>query len=147
MRAVATALRRTAAGRQASGARAGRWRQEGAASGRRLRGRWAARMSADTSTPKRQEAGLDEFGSWLSDAVLRDAPAGAAFLCTDMRFRWVNPALALMYGKDESEFAGRPVAEVWPTVDAARAEAALRQVFGEDRPATDTFVAGTSAQT
>jgi PAS domain S-box-containing protein len=98
-----------------------------------------ARMSADTSAPKQREAGLDEFGSWLSDAVLRDAPVGTAFVCTDMRFVWVNPALAQMYGKDEPEFAGRPIAEVWPAVDAARAEAALQQVFGEDRPATETF--------
>ena len=47
-----------------------------------------------------------------------------------------------MYGKDEPEFADRPIAEVWPAVDAARAEAALQQVFGEDRPATETFAGG-----
>ena len=99
-------------------------------------------MSADTSVPKQREAGLDEFGSWLSAAVLRDASVGAAYLCTEMRFVWVNAALARMYGKDEPEFADRPIAEVWPAVDAARAEAALQQVFGEDRPATETFAGG-----
>jgi PAS domain S-box-containing protein len=103
-------------------------------------------MSAETSVPKQREAELDEFGSWLPDAVLRDAPAGAAFLGPDMRFVWVNPALARMYGKDEPEFAGLTVAEVWPAVDAARAEAALEQVFGEDRPATETFAGGTAAK-
>jgi len=85
---------------------------------------------------------LDEFESWLPDAVLRDAPAGVAFLGTDKRFVWVNPALARMYGRDESDFAGQPIAEMWPAVDAARAQAALQQVFGEDRPATETFAAG-----
>ena len=44
--------------------------------------------------PKQREAGLGEFESWLPDAVLRDAPAGMAFLGTDLRFVWVNPALA-----------------------------------------------------
>jgi PAS domain S-box-containing protein len=99
-------------------------------------------MSADTSVPEQREAGLDEFGSWLPDAVLRDASVGAAYLGTDMRFVWVNPTLARMYGKDVPEFAGRPIAEVWPAVDAARAEAALQQVFGEGRPATETFAGG-----
>jgi PAS domain S-box-containing protein len=88
---------------------------------------------------------LDEFESWLPDAVLRDAPAGVAFLGTDKRFVWVNPALARMYGRDESDFAGQPIAEMWPAVDAARAQAALQQVFGEDRPATETFAAGAAA--
>src|SRR5579875_1050944 len=92
-------------------------------------------MSADTSAPKRQEAaGLDGFESWLPDAMLRDAPAGVAFLGTDMRFIWVNPALARMHGRDEADFAGRTLAAVWSAADAAKAEAALRQVFGEDRP-------------
>ena len=58
-------------------------------------------MSADTSVPKHQEAvGLDDFESWLPDAMLRDAPAGVAFLGTDMRFGWVNAALARLYGHD-----------------------------------------------
>jgi PAS domain S-box-containing protein len=104
-------------------------------------------MSADTSVPKQREAGLGEFGSWLPDAVLRDAPAGVGFVGTDMRFVWVNPALARMYGKDEPEFAGQPVAAVWPPVHAARAEAALQRVFGEDRPATETFVGGAGDET
>jgi PAS domain S-box-containing protein len=97
-------------------------------------------MSADTSAPKRQEAaGLDGFESWLPDAMLRDAPAGVAFLGTDMRFVWVNPALARMHGRDEADFAGRTLAAVWSAADAAKAEAALRQVFGEDRPVSETL--------
>src|SRR5215469_908705 len=136
--------RRTVAERLAGGA-CGRWRQEGAAIGRRLHGMRGARVSADTSVPKQREAGLDEFESWLPDAVLRDAPAGVAFLGTDKRFVWVNPALARMYGRDESDFAGRPIAEMWPAADAARAQAALQQVLGEDRPATETYAAADAA--
>jgi len=102
-------------------------------------------MSADTSVPKQREAGLDDFGSWLPDAVLRDAPAGVAFLGTDMRFVWVNPALARMYNRDEADFAGQELAQVWPAVDAARAEAALQRVLGDGRPATETFAAGAAA--
>jgi len=115
------------------------WTQEGAASGRRLHGRvGCSPMSADTSVPKHQEAvELDDFESWLPDAMLRDAPAGVAFLGTDLRFGWVNPALARLFGHDQAEFPGRPMAEVWPAKDAAKAEAALRQVLAEDRPATE----------
>ena len=115
------------------------WTQEGAASGRRLHGRvGCSSMSADTSVPKHQEAvELDDFESWLPDAMLRDAPAGVAFLGTDMRFGWVNPALARLYGHDQAEFAGRPMAEVWPAKDSSKAEATLRQVLAEDRPATE----------
>ncbi len=96
-------------------------------------------MSADTSVPKQREAGLGEVESGLPDAVLRDAPAGMAFLDPSLRFVWVNPALARMYGRPAADFAGQPIAAVWPGVDAARAEAALQQVFAQGRPATETF--------
>jgi PAS domain S-box-containing protein len=99
-------------------------------------------LSADTSVPKQREAGLGEFESWLPDAVLRDAPAGMAFIDTDLRFVWVNPALARMYDRPVSDFVGQPIAAVWPAVDAARGEAALRQVLAQGRPATETFEAG-----
>jgi len=75
-------------------------------------------LSADTSVPKQGEAGLSEFESWLPDAILRDAPAGMAFLDPSMRFVWVNPALAGMYGRPVADFAGQPVSAVWPAVDA-----------------------------
>ena len=99
-------------------------------------------MSADTSVPKQREAGLGEFESWLPDAVLRDAPAGMAFLDTDLRFVWVNPALARMYDRPVSDFAGQPIAAVWPAVDAARGEAAVQQVLEQGRPAIETFEVG-----
>jgi PAS domain S-box-containing protein len=99
-------------------------------------------MSAGTSVPKQQEAGLDDFESWLPDAVLRDAPAGMAFLGTDMRFVWANPALARMYGRDAADFAAKPISAVWPDIAAAQAEASLRRVISEDRPVTEMFAAG-----
>jgi PAS domain S-box-containing protein len=103
-------------------------------------------MSADTSVPKQREAGLNDFGSWLPDAVLRDAPVGVGFLGTDMRFVWVNPALARMYGRDEGDFAGQPIAALWPAVDTARAEAALQRVLGDGRPVTETFATGAASE-
>ena len=99
-------------------------------------------MSADTSVPKQREAGLGEFESWLPDAVLRDAPAGMAVLDADLRFVWVNPALARIYDRPVSDFAGQPVAAVLPAVDAARAEVALHRVLAQGRPATETFETG-----
>jgi len=68
-----------------------------------------------------------------------------AFLDTRMRFVWVNRALAEMYDRQAADFAGRPVAEVWPEVVALRAESALRQVLTDGRPATETF-AGPSVE-
>lgn len=88
---------------------------------------------------------MGEFGPWLPDAVLRDAPAGLAFLDTSMRFVWVNPALAAMYDRQAADFAGKPMAAVWPEVVAARAEAALHQVLAEGHPATETFAGSASA--
>ena len=85
---------------------------------------------------------MTEFESWLPDAVLREASAGMAVLGPDMRFVWVNAALAEMFGRPAADFAGRPVAEVWPAVDAARAEVALQQVLTEGRPAMETFAPG-----
>jgi PAS domain S-box-containing protein len=102
-------------------------------------------LSADTSVPKQREAGLGDFESWLPDAVLRDASAGMAFLDTDLRFAWVNPALARMYERAPSDFSGKPVSAVWPAVEAARAEAALHQVLAQDAAATETFETGAAA--
>jgi PAS domain S-box-containing protein len=92
--------------------------------------------------PKQREAGLGEFESGLSNAMLRDASMGMAFVDTNLRFVWVNPAFAGMYHRAASDFAGQPIAAVWPAVDAVRAEAALHQVFTEGRPATETFETG-----
>jgi len=103
-------------------------------------------VSTDTSVPKQREGGLDASGSALPDAVLREAPAGVGFIGTDMRFAWANPALAQLFGLEETAFPGRAPGEVWPSVVAARAEAALRTVLADGQPATETFAAPGSAE-
>ena len=103
-------------------------------------------MSADTSVPKQREAGLNEFESWLPAAVMRDAPAGMAFFGPDQRFQWVNAALAGMYGLPAADFIGHSVSTVLPAVDAARAEAALKQVLAAGRAAMETFAPGAGSQ-
>jgi PAS domain S-box-containing protein len=65
-----------------------------------------------------------------------------AFIDASLRFVWVNPALARMYDRPMSDFAGQHLASVLPAVDAARGEAALQQVLAQDRPATETFETG-----
>jgi PAS domain S-box-containing protein len=99
-------------------------------------------MSADTSVPEQWEAGLGTSDAGLPDGVLRESPAGVAFFGTDLRFAWVNPALARLLERAEDAFVGRGLAEVWPHPDASRAEAVLRQVLAEDRPATERFAVG-----
>jgi PAS domain S-box-containing protein len=89
---------------------------------------------------------LGDFEAWLPDAVLRDASAGMAFLDLNLRFAWVNPALANLYARPAADFIGLSAAEVWPEVVAVRAEAAMRRVFAEGRPATETFGAAAFGQ-
>jgi len=96
-------------------------------------------LSADTSVPKQREAGLDEFESWLSAAVLRDSPTAMGVLDTDLRFLWVNSAFASMYRRPAGDFAGRTIAEAWPEAEAARAEATIDKVLAQGRPAMESF--------
>lgn len=103
-------------------------------------------MSADTSVPGQREAGLDRSESWLPGAVLRDLPAGMALFGTDLRFVWVNPALARMYGREPEAFPGQPVSAMWSSVDAARVETVLHQVISEGKPASETFPVGATDQ-
>ena len=84
---------------------------------------------------------MEEFESWLSAAVLRDTPAAMGVLDTDLRFVWVNSALAGLYGRPATDFAGRTIAEAWPEAEATRAEAAIGKVLAAGRPATDSFAA------
>src|SRR5262249_12901394 len=112
-------------------------------SARQHSAREAFEMSAETSVPEQWEAaGLGTSDSGLPDAVLRDSPAGVAFLGDDHRFAWVTPALAQMYGRPAGDFTGRTLAEALPPLDAGRAEAALRRVLGDGEPAVETFAAG-----
>jgi PAS domain S-box-containing protein len=101
-------------------------------------------MSADTSVPKQREAGLGASESGLPEAMLHEAPAGMAVLGADMRFAWGNAALARMCGLAGTDFAGHPIAEVWPSVDATRAEAVLQKVLSSGELAIETLAAASS---
>ncbi|MBY8877587.1 SpoIIE family protein phosphatase [Actinacidiphila acidipaludis] len=70
-------------------------------------------------------------GDWLWRALLDGTQAGVAVLDTELRYLYVNPALAAMNGVAPAEHIGRTIAEVVPAVDAR--EDVLRQVLADGR--------------
>ncbi|WP_329177189.1 SpoIIE family protein phosphatase [Streptomyces sp. NBC_01477] len=72
-----------------------------------------------------------EAGAWAWDALLNGTAAGVAVLDTDLRYVYVNPALALMNGLDADAHLGRTIAEIIPRVDAG--VETLRQVLADGR--------------
>jgi PAS domain S-box-containing protein len=66
--------------------------------------------------------------------LMLEAPVGLALFGSDLRFRWVNAALARLEGPDPAGYADRLPSEVWPEELAARAEAALRKVLADGAP-------------
>ncbi len=99
-------------------------------------------MSADTSVPKQREAGLGEFESWLPDAVLRDASAGMAVLDTDLRFVWVNPALARIYDRPRATSPASPSPLSCPRWTRPGQRPRCTGCSRKGRPATETFETG-----
>ncbi|HET9967676.1 MAG TPA: SpoIIE family protein phosphatase [Streptosporangiaceae bacterium] len=115
----------------------------------------------DTSVPRQRDAS----DAALAD-MLTDAPVGLALFGSDMRFRWVNAALARLGGDaeavplspevpalspevpavpavqkpsaDPSACRGLLPSEAWPAPVASRAEAALRKVLAEGAPLTES---------
>ncbi|MDQ2811563.1 MAG: PAS domain-containing protein, partial [Actinomycetota bacterium] len=93
-----------------------------------------------TSVPRQRDAS----DSALVDMLMLEAPVGLALFGSDLRFRWVNAALARLGGhvadpsgadlSNPSSYAGRRPAEVWPAEIATRAEAALRKVLADREP-------------
>jgi len=111
----------------------------------------------DTSVPRQRDAS----DTALAD-MLTDAPVGLALFGPDLRFRWVNAALARL-GEDAEDAGTVPLSpeipavpavqkppadpsachgllpsEAWPAPVASRAEAALRKVLAEDAPLTES---------
>ncbi|HEU5390018.1 MAG TPA: SpoIIE family protein phosphatase [Streptosporangiaceae bacterium] len=107
----------------------------------------------DTSVPRQRDAS----DTALAD-MLTDAPVGLALFGPDLRFRWVNAALARLGedagavslspetpavpavqkpSADPSACHGLLPSEAWPAPVASRAEAALRKVLAEDAPLTE----------
>jgi PAS domain S-box-containing protein len=66
--------------------------------------------------PKGPGAG-PPFGGWLWKSLLRGTQAGIAILDTELRFRYVNPAMAQINGLPGEEHTGRTLAEVVPRVE------------------------------
>ncbi|HEX5301015.1 MAG TPA: PAS domain-containing protein, partial [Streptosporangiaceae bacterium] len=115
----------------------------------------------DTSVPRQRDAS----DAALAD-MLTDAPVGLALFGPDLRFRWVNAALARLGedaeavplspevpalspelpavpavqkpAADPSACRGLLPSEAWPAPVASRAEAALRKVLAEGAPLTES---------
>src|SRR5579862_1648899 len=87
----------------------------------------------ETSVPRQR----DPSESVLVDMLMREAPIGLAFFGPDLRFRWVNAALARIFGRPETEHAGQLPADLWPAEVASRAEVALRRVLGDGTPVVE----------
>jgi PAS domain S-box-containing protein len=109
----------------------------------------------DTSVPRQRDAS----DAALVDMLTLEAPVGLALFGSDLRFRWVNAALARL-GEDAGvvppspEVSAVPVvpkapadpaachgllpSEAWPGPVGARAEAALRKVLDEGRALTES---------
>jgi PAS domain S-box-containing protein len=50
-------------------------------------------------------------------AIVRDIPAGMSFLDRNMVFRWANPAIAQAYGLTTEDFIGKPMYELFPSME------------------------------
>ncbi|SHL31721.1 SpoIIE family protein phosphatase [Actinacidiphila paucisporea] len=72
-----------------------------------------------------------DFGAWAWRALLDGTTAGVAVLDTELRFAYVNPALAAMNGLDAEAHIGRTIGEIAPRVDA-RVET-MRKVLEDGR--------------
>lgn len=70
--------------------------------------------------------------SWLWRALLDGTEAGVALLDTDLRYVYVNPALARINGVAADAHIGRTISEMVPGVDAG--EEVLWQVLADGRP-------------
>src|SRR5690348_15996693 len=108
----------------------------------------------DTSVPRQRDAS----DAALVDMLTLEAPVGLALFGPDLRFRWVNAALARLGedaetvplspeipavpavqkpSTDPSACHGLLPSETWPAPVASRAEAALRKVLAEGVPLTE----------
>jgi PAS domain S-box-containing protein len=105
----------------------------------------------------------DVSDSALADMLVRQAPVGLAFFGPDLRFRWVNAAIARLPGDLEadsapgsgppgppgpsgpSDYVGLLPSDVWAEEIAARAQAALRKVLADGTPVTEPHGARTAS--
>jgi PAS domain S-box-containing protein len=76
-----------------------------------------------------------------AEALHRDAPVGFALIDLDLRFVYVNVALAEINGVPVERYQGRLVTEVFPGL-AERNERLLKRVLRTGEPVTDLVLAG-----
>lgn len=81
---------------------------------------------------------------WMLSLLLDSTPAGVGILDTELRYVYVNPALARMNGVPAADHLGRTVAELIPGVDAGLDE--LRALLADGRPREMTTSGQTSAE-
>ncbi|MFG2546870.1 SpoIIE family protein phosphatase [Streptomyces sp. NPDC048594] len=98
---------------------------------------YALGLAADQSTVRRLERDLA-----LSSRVITQSPVGLAVLDTDLRYVSVNPALERINGIPADDHIGRTTHELLPHVDAARMEAAAREVLETGQPVIDKPTTG-----
>ncbi|MCQ4081024.1 SpoIIE family protein phosphatase [Streptomyces sp. RB6PN25] len=101
-------------------------------------------MGTDASRPEspRRDASQPPGRSVLLELV-EGTTAGIGILDTELRYLYVNPALAVMNGVPAADHTGRTVAEVLPELDAR--EDVLRAVLADGRPREVTSSGQTQA--
>jgi PAS domain-containing protein len=90
-------------------------------------------VSTETSVPRQRDAS----DSALVQMLMSQVPVGLALVSPELRFRWVNAALARMVGLPEADHADKLPSEVWPDELATRAEEAVRKVLADGGPVTE----------
>ena len=76
----------------------------------------------------------NENAAWARlRGVLTNSPVGLSLLGTDLRFREINPAMAIMGGKPPEEFIGREIAEFDALATYGRLPEILRSVLEAGR--------------
>ncbi|MEU1624312.1 SpoIIE family protein phosphatase [Streptomyces sp. NPDC020096] len=85
----------------------------------------------------------DPLTSPVLRQILEGTAAGIGVLDTELRYVYVNPALARMNGVPAAEHTGRTIAEVLPALEAR--EDVLRRVLSDGRPRETTSSGHTQA--
>ncbi len=89
----------------------------------------------------------DASDAALVETLMRQAPVGMAMVGPDLRFRWVNAALARVVGVAEADHPEKTPGEAWPEELAVRADAALAKVLADGSQVTESGYPGGHAAT
>jgi PAS domain S-box-containing protein len=84
-----------------------------------------------------------EHAAWARlRSVLANSPVGLCFLGPDLRFREINPAMALMAGRAPEELIGQEVATFEPLASYGRLHELMRSVLDSGRVYPDLEIQG-----